>query len=138
MNNIRILRVKNFLSQEELAKQVHVTQTAVSQWEKGKTNPDIKTAGKLAELFGVSLDYLLGQETDIKNNSFYSGNICDSNFIHNNNGSMTVTSDIKISKEESEILRIYRILDVRDRAKLMNTAFELEDKKKKQCSETEE
>lgn len=48
-------------SQEELAKIINVHQTAVSQWEQGRTTPDIETIKKLASLFNVSVDYLLGR-----------------------------------------------------------------------------
>ena len=128
-NNIKILRVEKNLSQEELAKLVHVTQTAVSQWEKGKTNPDMGTADKLALFFDVTVDFLLGR-TNERTNSYYASNIRDSHFVQGN-GSVTVGADIKISKEEAEILRIYRLLDVRKRAKLMGVVFELEDEIKR-------
>lgn len=44
MNNIKMLRIKKNMTQGELATQVHVTQTSVSQWESGKTNPDTQTS----------------------------------------------------------------------------------------------
>ena len=128
MNHIKILRVEKNLSQEDLAKQMNVTQTAVSQWEKGKTNPDMKTADKLADFFAVSVDYLLGR-TDERANSYYASNINDSNLIQGN-GTVLIGS-VKISKDEAEILRVYRILDIRGRAKLINTVIELEDEANK-------
>ena len=39
---------------------LYVNQTAVSQWERGVTNPSTDTAIALANIFGVSVDYLLG------------------------------------------------------------------------------
>ncbi|MDR1572380.1 MAG: helix-turn-helix domain-containing protein [Clostridiales Family XIII bacterium] len=125
MNNIKILRVGKNMSQDELAKQVHVTQTAVSQWEKGKTNPDIQTADKLALFFDVSVDYLLGR-IDERSNAYYASNIRDSHFVQGN-GFVATVNDMKISKEEAEILRVYRLLGVRERAKLMSAIFEFED-----------
>lgn len=115
------------LSQEQLAKQVLVTQTAVSQWEKGRTFPDIQTQKKLATLFNVTIDYLLG-ETD-EPGLYYANNIQGSNLVQGS-GSVTVNEANSVSKEESELLRIYRELDVRNRAKLLNAAFELEDSSK--------
>lgn len=126
MNNIKLLRVEKNLSQDELAKQVHITQTAVSQWEKGKTNPDMNTAKELAEFFEVTIDYLLGRSEE-RTYSYHASNIKDSQFVQGN-GSVIIGSNFRISKEEAEILRIYRLLDVRDRAKLISVAFELEDK----------
>ena len=41
MNRIREVRKAKKLSQTELAEMLHVHQTAVSQWENGKTEPDV-------------------------------------------------------------------------------------------------
>ena len=61
MNRIKRLRLERKLSQTDLAKAINVHQTAISQWETNKTNPDMSTALLLAEFFEVSLDYLLGK-----------------------------------------------------------------------------
>ena len=58
-DKIKTLRKSLGYSQEELAKTINVHQTAVSQWEQGRTTPDIETIKKLASLFNVSVDYLL-------------------------------------------------------------------------------
>ena len=54
------LRTKNGLSQEELAQKVFVTRQAVSRWETGETVPGTETLKLLSELFGVSINTLLG------------------------------------------------------------------------------
>ena len=54
------LRVKNGLSQDELAKRVFVTRQAVSRWENGETVPGIETLKLLSDLFQVSINTLLG------------------------------------------------------------------------------
>lgn len=54
------LRVKNGLSQEELAGKVFVTRQAVSRWETGETTPNIETLKLLSKLFDVSINTLLG------------------------------------------------------------------------------
>lgn len=60
MNRVRELRKKHGLSQSQLAEKLGVHQTAVSQWETGRTDPDIECARKMASIFDVSLDALLG------------------------------------------------------------------------------
>lgn len=65
MNHIRELRKENGMSQQQLADKMFVNQTAVSQWERGATMPEPQAILRLAELFGVSTDYLLGR-TDKK------------------------------------------------------------------------
>ena len=54
------LRTKHGLSQDELAKKVFVTRQAVSRWENGETVPNTETLKLLSELFGVSINTLLG------------------------------------------------------------------------------
>lgn len=52
------------LSQEELATKLGVTRQAVSKWELGDSQPDLDMIVKLAQLFNVSTDYLLRDDTD--------------------------------------------------------------------------
>lgn len=65
MNRIIELRKKAGLSQKELAKKAGVNQTAVSQWETGKTEPSFDAMAKLCSFFDVSFEYLLGR-SDIR------------------------------------------------------------------------
>lgn len=60
MNRVKNLRKEKGISQQELAQMLYVNQTAVSQWERGVTNPSTDTVIALANIFGVSVDYLLG------------------------------------------------------------------------------
>ena len=57
---IRDLRIKNGLSQEELAEKIFVTRQAVSRWETGETVPNTETLKQLSRLFRVSINTLLG------------------------------------------------------------------------------
>ena len=54
------LRIKNGLSQDELAAKVFVTRQAVSRWETGETVPNTETLKLLSNLFNVSINTLLG------------------------------------------------------------------------------
>lgn len=54
------LRTQNGLSQEALADKVFVTRQAVSRWETGDTVPNTDTLKLLSEVFGVSINTLLG------------------------------------------------------------------------------
>lgn len=56
--NIRSLRCKRQVSQEDLAETMGVTVQAISKWETGKANPDIMLLPKLAEYFGVTMERL--------------------------------------------------------------------------------
>lgn len=56
---IKKLRKEKGWTQLKLAEQLNITDKAVSKWEAGEGNPDIVLLPKLAELFGVTIDYLL-------------------------------------------------------------------------------
>ena len=62
MNIIRELRKQKGLSQSELAALCNVHQTAVSQWENGRTSPDSDSLLILAGVLGVSVGTLIGGE----------------------------------------------------------------------------
>ena len=58
-NSIKQLRQEKQLSQEQLAEQLHVTRQAVSNWENGKTQPDVDTLTQLASIFDVSVERMI-------------------------------------------------------------------------------
>ncbi len=60
------LRVKNGLSQDELAEKVFVTRQAVSRWETGETVPNTETLKLLSKLFDVSINTLLGSPRQLR------------------------------------------------------------------------
>lgn len=60
--NIKYFRKLKGYSQEQLARKLGITQGSVSLWEKGKNGPDTKTAVKLAQIFGISIDQLFADE----------------------------------------------------------------------------
>lgn len=64
--NIKRLRKERDITQEQLADFLHVTSSAVSQWETGRVMPDIIYLPKLAYLFQVSADVILGIDVDLK------------------------------------------------------------------------
>lgn len=59
-------RKRNGWSQEELADRLHVSRQAVSKWEGAQSVPDLQRIVQMAELFGVSTDYLLKDDMEKK------------------------------------------------------------------------
>ena len=55
-------RKKNGWSQEELAEKMDVSRQSISKWEGAQSIPDMKKILAMADLFGVSTDYLLRRE----------------------------------------------------------------------------
>lgn len=65
MNRIAELRKEKGMNQIALAMRLNISQKMISAYENGKNEPSIATLKQLADIFGVSIDYLLGY-TDIK------------------------------------------------------------------------
>ena len=61
MNRIRNLREDRDLRQIDVAKATGIDQKTLSNYEKGKTNPDSYALIKLADFFDVTIDYLVGR-----------------------------------------------------------------------------
>ena len=57
---IKQMRQTSGLTQDALAEQLHVTRQAISNWENGKTQPDLDTLTAITEICGGDLGALLG------------------------------------------------------------------------------
>lgn len=63
-NRIKDLREDRDMRQSDLAAATGIDQRTISNYETGKTSPDAYALIKLADYFGVSVDYLIGR-TDL-------------------------------------------------------------------------
>ena len=59
--NIRNLRIDSGYTQKQIGEYLGISQNAYSQYEIGVLNYPIDVLIKLADLYGVSIDYLLGR-----------------------------------------------------------------------------
>lgn len=85
---IKGLRVEYNLTQGQLASALGITQDSISLWECGKRLPDLQYVLKLADIFHVSADYLLGRTDDL--------------------GNISLPSQSTPSRKERELLAIFR------------------------------
>ena len=60
--NLQRLRKEKGLSQEDVAQKLYVSRQSVSKWENGNAEPGVKDLAALADMFGVTLDELVGRE----------------------------------------------------------------------------
>ena len=65
-NRIKLLREEKKIRQDELAKVLSISPSAVGMYERDERESNDEITLKLAEYFGVSTDYLLGK-SDIRN-----------------------------------------------------------------------
>lgn len=64
--NIQEFRRKNNLTQEELANKMNVSYKTISSWENNRNIPSIDMVLELSKVLGVSLDEIIGTDTDAK------------------------------------------------------------------------
>lgn len=57
--NITELRILNNMTQMELAEKLNYSDKTISKWERAESSPDISVLVEMADLFGVTLDYLV-------------------------------------------------------------------------------
>lgn len=60
--NIAELRRANDTTQAELAEKLNYSDKAVSKWERGESVPDVMVLSEIADIFGVTVDYLLTED----------------------------------------------------------------------------
>lgn len=63
---IQRLRTEQNLSQKELAEKLEVSRQAIAKWETNRGIPDIENLKRIAQLFNVSIDYLVYEEKSIQ------------------------------------------------------------------------
>lgn len=99
-------------------------------WKNGAV-PKCDIVVSLSQKLGISADFLLGLAPP-QNNTF-NGDISGGAFVQGiNNGTVAVThsgQELRLSAEANELVNIYEKLDIKQRHKLMDLAFKLEDEK---------
>ena len=65
-SNLIKLRTGANLTQLELAKKINYSDKSISKWERAEAIPDVLVVKQLAELFGVSVDFLLSKHDEFK------------------------------------------------------------------------
>ena len=97
-DNIRTLRLAHNMTQEELGKRLGLTAMAISQWENGRAVPRMGAVEDMASLFGVKKSAIIDDVT---------------------------YTTVTLSSDEDELLSIFRSMDSRARADLLNLARSL-------------
>lgn len=88
MNNIKLLRTQRGLSQQKLADILNVSQQSVHKYENELSEPDIFTLKTMANYFGTSIDYVVGNTQ--------------------NPHSPDMIFETNLSQDELEHMRLYR------------------------------
>ena len=104
---LRDLRKEREVTQTVLAENIGYSQSMVSDWEKGNSQPTLPAIIKIAKFFEVSIDEFLG-------NTFYG----------------LIPEAENILPEQIKLLEIYKVLGAHERGLLLGYAQALSDKSK--------
>lgn len=110
--------------QADLARVLGVRQNTITNWKQNKSNPNSEHLEKIADFFGVSVDYLVtGREPSAA--SLINQGIIGDSCTHN---TITINGDAprQLSEIESELLSVCSNLDTRRKTELLTYAYKLE------------
>ena len=96
LNNLKVLRESNGYTQQQVADKIGVTQQAIQKYETQKNEPDINTLKMLADVFEVSVDYLIDHRA------------------------LGQDPNYAISKDEYTVIEYYRKLDTQSRGAILH------------------
>lgn len=130
MLRIKELRKAANMTQKELADEIGVTQATLSGWESEKYYIDYISMMKLADIFEVSVDYLLGRNS-ISNNSITTGDINSNTSVIGHHSNITLAADQTPAADEQELLRLFHTLSPTDRARALIHVSDLSEKQQK-------
>ena len=102
---IKELREEKKLSQTARAESVGTSQRNIGRWENGENEPTYSQLVKLADYFGVTIDYLVGREDDF--------------------GVVKIENLSQISNDEKDLIRVYKSLSQEDKQKVLSMVKEL-------------
>lgn len=95
-SRLRDLRNEKKLTQDDLGKMLNVSGKTIGAWERDSRQPNIEAINKIASIFNVSTDYLLGNPEKISNTK--TADIDDDSIIFTYEGR-------QIPKEDLEFMR---------------------------------
>lgn len=104
MERLKQLRIDSGMTQHDVARLLGVERTTYVKYEKGNSDPPTATLVRLADQFGVSVDYLIG---------------------HDASSSVQVVPVPELSKDDRELLYKFHAIDDMARARILN-ALEFE------------
>lgn len=91
-DRLKELRDKESISQKKLGEILNMSQQAIAKWETGAASPDPVMLIKIADYFGVSIDYLVGR-TD-------NPNITNDVIVESADGNITSLDDAGLSPDD--------------------------------------
>lgn len=125
-DRVNALCAERGISITKLASELGFSSSTPNNWRDMAGLPRAKTVKAVADYFGVSVDYLKGDDTAVNVETVQDNH----GIIGHTHAPVTIVNgnERKLSEQEMELLSIFEQLSVMDRAKLLVFANELQNK----------
>lgn len=117
--NLKHLRIQNNMTQEELGKKLNKDYSTIGKWENGTRSPIMEDVIKIAQIFNVSLEDLIGENfiyknvKEIKNNQTDDLSILD-NVLYTHKDKIDSVKNLPVEKQEIIANAVKSVLDMID------------------------
>ena len=105
-DRIKLLRKQKDMTQTELSSRLGIDRTTLTKYESGERKPDITQLYKIADFFGVSIEYITGRSDSIDISSIS----LDELLNPLNNNSVTFGEILLSAKDKENILNYIRLI----------------------------
>lgn len=123
---------KKGLSAAKIADELGYKRARFTDWKNGRCEPDSESLKKIADYFGVSVDYLL-EDDGAEGKNITANNNTQSTVtqIDNSNANIKISANnADYSQNEKELIKIFRDLNFRSQIKVITYAYTVKDQEK--------
>lgn len=115
---LRVLRGNSGMTQWQIAQALNISRSAYAYYETGATRPDFDTLTRLAQIFRVSTDYLLGVDENVQ--PVLTMNSVRPRYASGSDGAESLAM---LSEDEQSFLILYRQMDTVQKDKMLDFAM---------------
>lgn len=116
---LRELRIKFGYTQNQISRMLNIDRSTYAYYETGKTRPDVTSLILLAKIYGVSLDELLGDESEPKS---VSDRRLVTDYVRGRKNSSHIYD---LSPAEKDLIGVYRTCSAEDQEEIQHYVFGL-------------
>lgn len=106
--NIKRLRESNGLTQQQLATELNIRGSAVSNWEQGLNSPSIEIMFQLCDFFGIEITELYGIEEPVSSNLTHEERDLLKLFRNSNNKGKGMALGVLISNQSTNKIKAFK------------------------------
>lgn len=122
--NIKLIRQSKGLTQEELAKKLGISKSAISRYESGQRDPNLDSADKIASVLGVALRDLVSAD-NVMNMMVGGESLIETQYLSNLQNSKDSSEEKEMGKYQLQIMVAMEKLNLDGQKKALERVEEL-------------